>query len=100
MSHVSAVLLPHLASEHRSFHEILCTKLCVGNSDECTVAILLRSDVHQGDLPGEIGHSSITSDVSSYNSISAAARAVYDYCGKGLRSPGWAQVGMFLDPKP
>lgn len=61
--------------------------------DDCTMAILLRSDIREGDLPGEQGRSTILSDVTSYKAVFAAAGATYDYCGKGLHLPGWAQIG-------
>lgn len=65
--------------------------------DECTLAILMRSDVHPGDLPKETGRSTIKSDTSSYKEIASAAFAVYDYCAiRKPRVPGWAQVGRFL----
>lgn len=59
------------------------------------MAILIRADVREGDLPGERQRSSLLNDVTSYKAIFQAASAVYDYCGKGLHLPGWAQVGMF-----
>ncbi|KAL9012518.1 MAG: hypothetical protein Q9173_002731 [Seirophora scorigena] len=60
--------------------------------DECTLAILMRSDVYPGDLPREDGRSAVLSDETSYLAIVSAAQNVWDYCGKVLRVPGWAQV--------
>ena len=66
--------------------------------DECTLAILMRSDVDPDDLPNDEVHSLVLRDVSSYEDIAHAAEAVYNICGKGLRVPGWAQIGK-LCPK-
>ncbi|KAL8682485.1 MAG: hypothetical protein Q9186_001432 [Xanthomendoza sp. 1 TL-2023] len=65
------------------------------NTDSCTLAILMRSDVQPGDLPAEDGHSTITNDISSYQAIGTAAARTWDMCGKGLKSPGWATAGKW-----
>ncbi|KAL9601451.1 MAG: hypothetical protein Q9219_002517 [cf. Caloplaca sp. 3 TL-2023] len=58
------------------------------------MAILLRSDVRAGDLPQEPNRSNIQSDVTTFQYVINAAEAVYNYCGKGLQAPGWAQLGF------
>lgn len=63
--------------------------------DECTLAILMRSDVYPGDLPRGEGHALFERDVSSFEDIANAALAVFDFCGRSLRVPGWASVGKF-----
>lgn len=55
----------------------------------------MRSDVYPGDLPREGARSAVLSDETSWLTIVSAAQNVWDYCGKVLRSPGWAQVGKF-----
>ena len=56
----------------------------------------MRTDVHPGDLPGEVGRSSIKRDIYSYQEVADAAQAVYNQCSKGpVRVPGWAQIGGF-----
>ena len=67
--------------------------MTLDNLDSCTLAILLRSEVHPADLPGQEGHSDVVSDVASYHDITEAADMVYALCGKDLRAPGWAVVG-------
>ncbi|KAL8951036.1 MAG: hypothetical protein Q9222_002961 [Ikaeria aurantiellina] len=62
--------------------------------DTCTLAILMRSDTHPGDLPWEGSRSPIISDISSYKEIAQVGDVIYNMCGKGLRSSGWASTGQ------
>jgi len=66
-------------------------------SESCTLAIIMRSDIHKGDLPHEEAHSSIASDVSSFRAINEAADVVFFACAKKLHGSGWAEVGEFYD---
>ncbi|KAL8727165.1 MAG: hypothetical protein Q9166_006202 [cf. Caloplaca sp. 2 TL-2023] len=64
-------------------------------SDSCTLAVLMRSEARPGDLPAEEDRSTLSNDVSSYETLATAAGRIWDMCGKGLKSPGWATVGKF-----
>lgn len=63
------------------------------DSGECTASIVMVSEVHSSDFPGAIEPSQLTSDVSSFRLVESAASEVYEICGKGMRVPGWAQIG-------
>ncbi|KAL8710638.1 MAG: hypothetical protein Q9220_004862 [cf. Caloplaca sp. 1 TL-2023] len=60
----------------------------------CTLAILVRSDVHPGDLPSEGSRSAYVGDVSSYKEIAQVGDVIYNMCGKGLKSSGWAAIAI------
>lgn len=57
---------------------------------------MIRSDVRPRDLPGDSGHSTLVSDVSSFKQIAEKAYEVFTFCGKRQRLPGWAEIGQSL----
>lgn len=60
---------------------------------ECTLSILMASEIHRSDFPGGPEPSELTSDVSSFRLVASAASEIYEFCGKGMLVPGWAQIG-------
>ncbi|KAI4191067.1 MAG: hypothetical protein L6R41_000382 [Letrouitia leprolyta] len=53
----------------------------------------MASEIHRSDFPGGPEPSELTSDVSSFRLVASAASEIYEFCGKGMLVPGWAQIG-------